>query len=164
MLFRSDARLAFGSALEWCVSIDPEFSRKESEIVDLYLNPRENAIVLSVDEKPSIQALERAQGYIRLSNGRVVSVFAHEYKRHGTTTLFAALETATGLVKAGHYKRRRRRALLDFMNGVIEAYGKEKEIHVILDNLRYPQAQERPLAQEPPQRASALYAYPHFLA
>jgi hypothetical protein len=50
------------------------------------------------------------------------------------------------------------------MNGVIEAYGKEKEIHVILDNLRYPQAQERPLAQEPSQRASALYAYPHFLA
>jgi hypothetical protein len=47
------------------VSIDPEFSRKESEIVDLYLNPPENAIVLSVDEKPSIQALERAQGYIR---------------------------------------------------------------------------------------------------
>jgi hypothetical protein len=90
-----------------------------------------NAIVLSVDEKPSIQALERAQSYIRLPNGRAVS----EYKRHGTTTLFAALETATGLVKAGHYKRRRRREFLDFMNGVIEAYGMEKEIHVILDNL-----------------------------
>src|SRR5580704_6366596 len=50
----------------WCVSTDPEFSRKTSEIVGLYLNPPENAIVLSVDEKPSIQALERAQGYIRL--------------------------------------------------------------------------------------------------
>jgi DDE superfamily endonuclease len=81
--------------------------------------------------------LERAQGYIRLPNGRAVSGFAHEYKRQGTTTLFAALETATGLVKAGHYKRRRRREFLDldFMNGVIDAYGKEKEIHVILDNL-----------------------------
>jgi hypothetical protein len=85
---------------------DPEFSRKASEIVGLYLNPPENAIVLSVDEKPSIQALERAQGYIRLPNGRAVSGFAHDYKRHGTTTLFPALETATGLVKAGHYKRR----------------------------------------------------------
>jgi hypothetical protein len=66
----------------WCVSTDPEFSRKASEIVGLYLNPPENAIVLSVDEKPSIQALERAQGYIRLPNGRAVSGFAHEYKRH----------------------------------------------------------------------------------
>jgi transposase len=103
--------------------------------VGLYLKPPENAIVLSVDEKPSIQALERAQSYIRLPNGWAVSGFAHEYKRHGTTTLFAALETATGLVKAGHYKRRRRRQFLDLMNGVIEAYGKEKEIHVILDNL-----------------------------
>ncbi len=100
-------------------STDPEFSRKASEIVGLYLNPPENAIVLSVDEKPSIQALERAQGYIRLPNGRVVSGFAQEYERHGTTTLFAALETATGLVKAGHYKRRRRRGFLDFMNGEI---------------------------------------------
>src|SRR6202047_1133908 len=119
----------------WCVSTDPEFSRKASEIVGLYLNPPENAIVLSVDEKPSIQALERAQGYIRLPNGRAVSGFAHEYERHGTTTLFAALETATGLVKAGHYKGRRRREFLDFMNGVIDCYGNEKEIHVILDNL-----------------------------
>src|SRR6202162_325481 len=64
-----------------------------------------------------------------------VSGFAHEYERHGTTTLFAVLETATGLVKAGHYKRRRRREFLDFMNGVIDSYGKNKEIHVILDNL-----------------------------
>jgi transposase len=119
----------------WCVSTDPEFSRKVSEIVGLYLKPPENAIVLSVDEKPSIQALERAQGHIRLPNGRAVSGFAHEYERHGTTTLFAALDTATGLVKAGHYKRRRRREFLDFMNGVIDAYGNEKEIHVILDNL-----------------------------
>ena len=76
-----------------------------------------------------------AQGYIRLPNGRVVSGFAHEYERHGTTTLFAALETATGLVKAGHYKRRRRREFLDFMSGVIDSYGSEKEIHVILDDL-----------------------------
>ena len=148
----------------WCVSTDPEFSRKASEIVGLYLNPPENAIVLSVDEKPSIQALERAQGYIRLPNGRAVSGFAHEYKRHGTTTLFAALEIATGLVKAGHYRRRRRREFLDFMNGVIKTYGKEKEIHVILDNLNTHKLQERPLAQEPSQRASALYAHPHFLA
>jgi hypothetical protein len=100
------------------VSTDPEFSREVSEIVGLYLNPPENVIVFSVDEKPSIQVLERAQDYIRLPNGRAVSGFAHEYERHGTTTLFAALEIATGLVKAGYYKRRRRREFLDFMNGM----------------------------------------------
>jgi transposase len=119
----------------WCVSTDPEFSRKASEIVGLYLKPPENAIVLCVDEKPNIQALERAQGYIRLPNGRAVSGFAHEYERHATTTLFAALETATGLVKAGHCKRRRRREFLDFMNGIIASDGDDREIHVILDNL-----------------------------
>ena len=86
---------------------DPEFSRKASEIVGLYLNPPENAIVLSVDEKPSIQALERAQGYIRLPNGRAVSGFAHEYKRHGTTTLLRRWKPPLDwLIKAGHYKRR----------------------------------------------------------
>jgi DDE superfamily endonuclease len=98
---------------------------------------------------PTGQALERAQGYIRLPNGRAVSGFAHEYKRHGTTTLFAALETATGLVKAGHYKRRRRREFLDFMNSVIEAYGKEKEIHVILDNLTHKPKNDRWLKSHP---------------
>ena len=61
--------------------------------------------MLCVDEKPCIQALERAQGWIRLPNGRALTGFAHEYKRHGTTTLFAALEVATGLVHSGHYRR-----------------------------------------------------------
>ena len=60
--------------------------------------------MLCVDEKPCIQALERAQGWIRLPNGRALTGFAHEYKRHGTTTLFAALEVATGLVHSGHYR------------------------------------------------------------
>jgi transposase len=119
----------------WSLGTDPEFCPKASAIVGLYLKPPENALVLCVAEKPHIQALERAQGYIRLPNGRAVSGFAHEYERHGTTTLCAALETATGLVKAGHYKRRRRREFLDFMNGLIASYGHDKEIHVILDNL-----------------------------
>lgn len=59
-------------------------------------------------QKPSIQALERAQGSLKLPNGRALTGFSHECKRHGTTTLFAAPDTATGLVKGGHYKRRRR--------------------------------------------------------
>ena len=68
-------------------------------MVGLYLNPPENALVLSVDEKPSIQALERAQGYLRLPDGQAVNGFSHCDKRHGTTTLFAALEFTTGLLK-----------------------------------------------------------------
>ena len=119
----------------WCISTDPEFAPKAADIVGLYLSPPENAIVLCVDEKPHIQALERAQGYLRLPDGRALSGYAHEYKRHGTSTLFAALDIATGQVKAGHYQRRRRKEFLDFMNEVISDYPPEQEIHVILDNL-----------------------------
>jgi transposase len=118
----------------WCVSTDPEFSRKAADVVGLYLHPPQNALVLCVDEKPCIQALERAQGWIRLPNGRALTGFAHEYKRHGTTTLFAALEVATGLVHSGHYRRRRRREFLDFMNELVAKYP-DKELHVVLDNL-----------------------------
>jgi transposase len=96
--------------------------------------PPDNAVVLSVDEKPSIQALERAQGYLKLPNGRAMTGQSHDYKRHGTTTLFAALEVATGKVVGRHYRRRRRIEFLDFMNRVVAAYP-DRELHVILDNL-----------------------------
>lgn len=119
----------------WCISTDPEFAAKAADIIGLYLSPPENAMVICVDEKPAIQALERAQGWLRLPNGKAITGYNHEYKRHGTTTLFAALEITTGLVKTGHFKRRRRREFLSFMNEVIAQYG-DKEIHVILDNLR----------------------------
>ena len=119
----------------WCVSTDPEFAPKAAEIVGLYLAPPENAVVICVDEKPHIQALERAQGYLRLSDGKTMTGFSHEYKRHGTSTLFAALEVATGMVKADHYRRRRRREFLNFMNEVVRDYPADVELHVILDNL-----------------------------
>lgn len=118
----------------WCVSTDPQFTRKAADIVGLYLNPPGSAIVISVDEKPAIQVLERAQGWLRLPDGRSLKGFSHEYKRHGTTTLFAALEVATGLVKVGHYPRRRRREFLDFMNSILVQYP-DTELHVVLDNL-----------------------------
>ena len=118
----------------WCISTDPQFAQKAADVVGLYLDPPENALVLCVDEKPHIQALERAQGYLRLPNGRALTGFSHEYKRHGTTTLFTALETATGQVIAGHYQRRRRVEFLDFMNRVIRAHP-GREVHVVLDNL-----------------------------
>jgi transposase len=118
----------------WCISTDPAFAQKAADVVGLYLNPPENALVLSVDEKPHIQALERAQGWLKLPNGKALTGFNHEYKRHGTTTLFAALDVATGMVKAGHYRRRRRIEFLDFMNRVVAEHP-GREIHVILDNL-----------------------------
>jgi hypothetical protein len=83
----------------WCISTDPEFGPKAADVVGLYLNSPENALVLAVDGKPSIQALERAQGYLRLPDGKAVNGFSHCYTRHGTTTMFAALEVTTGLVE-----------------------------------------------------------------
>lgn len=118
----------------WCLSTDPQFDQKAADVVGLYLAPPVNAVVIAVDEKPHIQALERAQGWLRLPNGQSLTGFSHEYERHGTTTLFAALNIVTGQVKAGHYPRRRRLEFLDFMNQVIADHP-HREVHVVLDNL-----------------------------
>src|SRR4030081_543857 len=118
----------------WCESNDPNFTAKAADVVGLYVAPPAKAIVLCVDEKPSIQALERAQGYLKLPNGRAMIGQSHDYKRNGTTTLFAALNVGTGEVTGKHYKRRRRLEFLDFMNRMVKQY-QGKEIHVILDNL-----------------------------
>jgi transposase len=118
----------------WCISTDPNFAAKAADVVGLYLHPPDNAVVLSVDEKPHIQALERAQGWLKLPNGRAITGYAHEYKRHGTTTLFAALNVATGEVQACHTRRRRRVEFLGFMNQVVAQHS-GREIHVVLDNL-----------------------------
>jgi transposase len=127
-------RIDLDGGKSWCESDDPEFAAKAADIVGLYLAPPQNAIVLCVDEKPSIQALERAQGYLRLPNGRTLSGRSHDYTRHGTTTLFAALEVATGRLTAAHKSRRRRIEFLDFMNGILAAWP-QQQIHVVLDNL-----------------------------
>lgn len=118
----------------WCESNDPEFAAKAADVVGLYMAPPENAIVICVDEKPSIQALERAQGYLKLPNGRALTGHSHDYKRNGTSTLFAAFEVATGKVTAAHKNRRRRVEFLDFMNDIVARYP-DTAIHVILDNL-----------------------------
>src|SRR6202140_5783629 len=118
----------------WCISTDPEFGPKAADVVGIYLNPPENALVLCVDEKPHIQALERAQGYLRLPDGKAVNGFSHCYKRHGTTTLFAAFDVVTGQIQTGHYTRRRRREFLDFMNELVAMYP-DQQLHIILDNL-----------------------------
>jgi transposase len=127
-------KIDLSSRKSWCESKDPEFAAKAAEIVGLYLAPPENAIVICVDEKPSIQALERAQGYLKFPNGRALSGQSHDYRRHGTSTLFAALEVASGKVMTAHRRRRRRIEFLDFMNEIAAAYP-DTAIHVVLDNL-----------------------------
>ena len=132
----------------WCESNDPDFTAKAADVVGLYVVPPEKAIVLCIDEKPSIQALERAQGYLKLPNGRALTGQSHDYKRHGTTTLFAALEVATGKIIAIHSKRRRRVEFLDFMNSVIAAFP-NRQLHVIFDNLNTHKKNEHWLKKHP---------------
>jgi len=118
----------------WCVSTDPEFSAKAADIIALYLNPPENALVLSVDEKPSIQALERATGYVETDSGKIVRGYKSTYKRHGTLNLFAALEIATGAIHTQTTAQKRRIEFLEFMDRVMADVPSDREIHVILDN------------------------------
>jgi transposase len=132
--FLRASKIDLSGRKSWCESNDPDFAAKAAEIVGLYMAPPENALVICVDEKPSIQALERAQGYLKLPNGRALSGMSHDYTRNGVTTLFAAFDGATGTVVAAHENRRRRVEFLGFMNEIVAA-NPNREIHVILDNL-----------------------------
>jgi len=118
----------------WCVSTDKEFTQKSAEIIGLYLNPPENALVLCIDEKPSIQAIERAKGYVETSSGRIVQGLKSTYKRNGILNLFAALDVATGNIKTETTKRKTRVDFQSFLNNVVEDIPENKEIHIILDN------------------------------
>jgi transposase len=118
----------------WCVSTDPEFAPKAAEVVGLYLNPPLNALVLSMDEKPSIQALQRPSGYVETDSGTVVRAMKSTYKRNGTLNLFAALEIASGQVYAQTTEHKKREDFRRFLDGVVAELPVDKEIHVILDN------------------------------
>jgi transposase len=133
----------------WCVSTDPEFVAKAADVVGLYLSPPENALVLSVDEKPSIQALERATGYVQTSNGKIVRGLKSTDKRHGTLNLFAALEVATGAIHGKTTTLKRRVEFLEFMDEVVAELPRGKEIHVILDNYCIHQKNDIWLAAHP---------------
>ena len=138
-------RIALARRRSWCISTDPAFAQKAAEIVGLYLQPPDNAVVISVDEKPHIQALERAQGWLKLPNGKAVTGFSHAYKRHGTTTLFAALDVATGLVKTGHYPAPPSHRVPGFHEPRGCRTGRPGD-PCDLGQSQYPQAQTRPLA------------------
>lgn len=115
------------------LSKDPHFVEKLQDVVGLYVSPPERAVVFSVDEKSQVQALDRTQPGLPLKKGRA-GTMTHDYKRHGTTTLFAALNVATGEVLGDCQQRHRHQEFLRFMRSVVKGVDRKLEIHVILDN------------------------------
>ncbi|MGH8672677.1 MAG: IS630 family transposase [Burkholderiales bacterium] len=115
------------------VSRDPRFVEKLEDIVGLYLQPPEHALVLCCDEKSQVQALDRTQPGLPLKKGRAATM-THDYKRHGATTLFAALSTLDGAVIATCMKRHRHIEWLKFLRQIDRETPKDKELHLICDN------------------------------
>src|SRR5215207_9546254 len=115
------------------LSNDPEFVPKLRDIVGLYVDPPAHAVVLSVDEKSQIQALDRTQPGLPLKKGRA-GTMTHDYKRHGTTTLFAALDVATGTVLGTCMKRHRHQEFLRFLRVIHRNTDKRLDLHLIVDN------------------------------
>jgi hypothetical protein len=115
------------------LSRDSKFLEKLTDVVGLYLNPPEQAIVLCVDEKSQIQALDRTQPGLPLKKGRC-GTMTHDYKRHGTTTLFAALETLQGKVVGRCYQRHRHQEFLKFLRTIEEEFPGDVPLHLVVDN------------------------------
>lgn len=115
------------------VSNDPQFAEKLADVVGLYLNPPEHAIVLSVDEKSQIQALDRTQPGLPIKKGRC-GTMTHDYKRNGTATLFAALDTLDGRVISMCDDRHRHQEWLRFLRIIDNQTPKDKQVHLIVDN------------------------------
>jgi len=115
------------------VSNDPDFAKKVKDIVGLYLDPPEKALVLAVDEKSQIQALDRTQPGLPMKKGRA-GTMTHDYKRHGTTTLFAALNVLDGTVIGHNMNRHRHQEFIRFLTAIEAQVPKRKAIHAIVDN------------------------------
>jgi transposase len=115
------------------LSNDPRFEEKLIDVVGLYLNPPERAIVLCMDEKSSVHALDRAQPSLPMVKGRAVTM-THDYKRHGTTTLFAALDVLTGKVIGSCLPKHRHSEFLKFLKVIDAEVPEGLDLHLILDN------------------------------
>lgn len=115
------------------LSNDPAFAEKLTDIVGLYVDPPAHAVVLSIDEKSQIQALDRTQPGLPMKKGRA-GTMTHDYKRHGTTTLFAALNVLDGTVIAQNMQRHRHQEFIRFLNRLAREMPADTDIHVILDN------------------------------
>ena len=115
------------------VSNDPKFEEKLIDVVGLYLNPPDKAVVLCMDEKSSIQALDRTQPSLPIKKGRA-GTMTHDYKRNGTTTLFAALNVLDGTVTGECMKKHRHEEFLKFLKKIDKEVPEELQVHLILDN------------------------------
>jgi len=115
------------------LSNDPKFADKLKAVVGLYIDPPAHAVVLSIDEKSQIQALDRTQPGLPMKKGRCATM-THDYKRHGTTTLFAALDIIEGKVIGRCMQRHRHQEFIRFLNTVERAVAADKAVHVVLDN------------------------------
>lgn len=115
------------------ISNDPQFAEKVLDVVGLYMDPPDNAIILSVDEKTQIQALDRTQPMLQLRPGQIERR-THDYKRHGTTSLYAAFNILTGKVMGRTTKRHRAKEFLGFLRQIDRATPKDQDLHMILDN------------------------------
>jgi transposase len=154
------------------LSNDPKFAHKLKDIIGLYVDPPAHAVVLSVDEKSQIQALDRSQPGLPMKPGRA-GTMTHDYKRHGTTTLFAALNVLDGTIIGRNMKHHRHQEFIRFLNTVEAQVPKRKAIHAIVDNYathKHPKVREW-LQQHPrwtfhftPTSASWLNAVEGFFA
>lgn len=115
------------------LSTDPQFVEKVRDIVGLYLNPPERAIVLCIDEKSQVQALNRTQPILPLAPG-VPARQSYDYERHGTTSLFAALDVASGITISNCYRRHRHQEFLRFLRQIEKCVPEDLEVHIVLDN------------------------------
>ena len=115
------------------LSNDPKFAAKVQDVVGLYIDPPEHALVLSVDEKSQIQALDRTQPGLPMKKGRC-GTMTHDYKRHGTTTLFAALDVLEGRVIGQCMARHRHQEFIRFLNKINRETPAGRELHLIVDN------------------------------
>lgn len=115
------------------ISNDPQFAEKVTDVVGLYLNPPDNALVLSVDEKTQIQALDRTQPMLQLRPGQIERR-THDYKRHGTASLYAAFDVATGEVRGRVTKQHRAADFVEFLRQIDRTTPRELNLHLILDN------------------------------
>jgi transposase len=134
------------------LSNDPQFIERLEDIVGLYLNPPEHALVLSIDEKSQIQALDRTQPGLPMKKGRA-ETRTHDYKRHGTTTLFAALSVADGKFIGTCVDRHRHQEWLKFLRRIDEQTPADKQLHLIADNYA---------THKHPRVQSWLKRHPHF--
>ena len=145
------------SCARFKVSNDPQFEEKVTDVVGLYMNPPDRALVLCVDEKSQIQALDRTQPGLPMKKGRAATM-THDYKRHGTTTLFAALDVKSGIVIGECQPRHRAKEFIRFLKRIDRCVKKHLDLHLVLDN--YGDAQDA-RGEGVARQASALQAALH---